>query len=60
MHFKKIDNFSNFKRDDLKEYPKFKQILIEFKKYYDIDDYNLIDIDNYLWQLGKEYYPNNY
>lgn len=60
MHFKKIDNFSNFKRDDLKEYPKFKQILIEFKKYYDIDDYNLKDIDKYLWQLGKEYYPNNY
>lgn len=60
MHFKKIDNFSNFKREDLKEYPKFKQILIEFKKYYDIDDYNLKDIDKYLWQLGKEYYPNNY
>lgn len=60
MHFKKIDNFSNFKRDDLKDYPKFKQILIEFKKYYDIDDYNLKDIDKYLWQLGKEYYPNNY
>ena len=60
MHFKKIDNFSNFKRDDLKEYPKFKKILIEFKKYYDIDDYNLKDIDKYLWQLGKEYYPNNY
>lgn len=60
MHFKKIDNFSNFKRDDLKDYPKFKKILIEFKKYYDIDDYNLKDIDKYLWQLGKEYYPNNY
>lgn len=60
IHFKKIDNFSNFKREDLKEYPKFKQILIEFKKYYDIDDYNLKDIDKYLWQLGKEYYPNNY
>lgn len=60
MHFQKKDNFSNFKRIDLKDYRKFKSILIDFKKYYDIDEYNLKDIDRYLWQLGKEYFPNKY
>ena len=37
-----------------------KEILILFKKYYNIDKYNLKDIDRYLWQLGKEKFPNKY
>lgn len=60
MHFQKKDNFSNFKKNDLKNYKKFKSVLVDFKKYYDIDQYNLKDIDRYLWQLGKEYFPKNY
>ena len=60
MHFQKKDKFSNFKKDDLKDYVKFKNILIEFKKYYDIDEFNLRDIDKYLWIAGKEYFPKNY
>ncbi len=60
LYFKKLDNFYDFEKDDLKNYKKFKSILIEFKKYYDIDEYNLKDIDRYLWQLGKEFFPKNY
>ena len=60
MHFQKKDKFSNFKKDDLKDYVKFKNILIEFKKYYDIDEFNLRDIDKYLWIAGKEYFPKKY
>lgn len=60
MHFKKKDNFYNFKLDDLKKYDKFKKILIAFKKYYGIDNYSLKDIDRYLWQLGKEFFPRKY
>ena len=60
LHFYKQDNFSNFKKDDLKDYKKFKQTLLDFKKYYDIDEYNLKDIDRYIWQLGKEYLPKKY
>ena len=44
----------------LKDYVKFKNILIEFKKFYDIDEYNLRDIDKYLWIAGKEYFPKKY
>lgn len=60
VYFKKQDKFYNFKREDLKDYSKFKNILIEFKKFYEIDEYNLKDIDRYLWQLGKEYFPKKY
>ena len=60
MYFYKKDKFYNFKREDSKDYTKFKNILIYFKKYYNIDNYNLKDIDRYLWQLGKDYFPKKY
>lgn len=60
IYFQKRDKFSNFKKNDLKDYVKFKNILIEFKKFYDIDEYNLRDIDKYLWIAGKEYFPKKY
>ena len=60
LHFNKNDHFSNFKKEDLKNYKRFKEILIEFKNFYKIDEYNLKDIDRYLWQLGKDYFPKKY
>jgi len=60
MFFNKKDFFDKFKKEDLKNYEKFKEVLIEFKKFYRIDKYNLKDIDRYIWQLGKEYFPNKY
>ncbi|MBR6552928.1 MAG: hypothetical protein IKT89_08845, partial [Clostridia bacterium] len=55
-YFRNIDNFSNFSNDDLKIYTKFKSIIIDFKSFYNLDEYNLKQIDQYLWQLGKEYF----
>lgn len=60
VYFQKKDNFSKFKRADLKDYKKFKNTLIEFKRFYNIDEYNLKDIDRYIWQLGKDYFPKKY
>ena len=60
IYFQKKDKFSNFKKDDLKDYVKFKNILIDFKKFYDIDEFNLRDIDKYLWIAGKDYFPKKY
>lgn len=60
MYFQRKDKFSKFKANDLKDYVKFKQILIDFKRFYDIDEYNLRDIDKYLWIAGKEYFPKKY
>lgn len=59
-HFEKQDHFYGFKRDELKDYVIFKNVLIAFKKYYHIDGYNLRDIDKYLWLAGKDYFPKKY
>ena len=55
-YFRKTDKFSSFKNDDLQDYIKFKAILEEFKVYYSLEQYNLKDLDKYLWLLGKEYF----
>ena len=59
-YFQKLDTFSDFKKDDLKDYITFKKVLKDFKKFYDIDEFNLRDIDKYLWIAGKEYFPKKY
>ncbi|MCH5280125.1 MAG: hypothetical protein J1E61_01550 [Lachnospiraceae bacterium] len=60
MYFKRKDKFESFKQADLKDYSAFKNILLKFAEFYDITTYNLKDIDRYLWQLGKKYFPNKY
>lgn len=60
IYFKKEFNFYKFKREDLKDYKQFKIILQEFSKYFDLEIYSLKEIDKYLWQVGKEYFPRNY
>lgn len=59
-YFRKRDAFSDFQDVDLKDYVKFKRILIDFRVFYGLDKYNLKQIDQYVWQLGKEYFPKNY
>ncbi len=59
-YFKKKDKLIKFNNDDLKHYEFFKQILLDFQKAYNIEEYNLKDLDRYLWQLGKKYFPNKY
>lgn len=59
-YFRKVDGFYNFDNSDLKDYPKFKNILLKFKKFYKLEAYSLKDIDKYLWQAGKKYFPKKY
>lgn len=57
---KKKDKFDNFKNDDLKSYERFREILLSFRKYYSLNEFDLKQIDKYLWQAGKKYFPRNY
>lgn len=59
-HFRKQDKFADFNDMDLKDYAVFKSILIEFRRFYRLEKFNLKQIDQYIWQLGKEYFPKNY
>lgn len=55
-YFRKCDKFYDFKNEDLKDYGEFKKILLKFREYYGLNEYTLKQIDEYLWQLGKEYF----
>lgn len=59
-YFRNVDNFCSFNEADLKVYPRYKNILIQFRKFYKLDKYNLKELDKFLWQFGKKYFPKNY
>ena len=59
-HFRNETPLLKFDNNDLKVYKKFKSILIKFQQLYNIEEYSLKDLDRYLWQLGKKYFPNKY
>ena len=59
-YFRKRDKFTNFDDANLKDYAVFKSILLEFRKFYGLEKFNIKQIDQYIWQLGKEYFPKNY
>ena len=59
-YFRNQDGFSDFANEDLKDYIKFKRILTDFKKFYGLDQYSMKQLDRYIWQLGKEYFPKKY
>lgn len=58
MALKKQDKFYKFSKADLKDYKKYKEILLNFKHFYKLDNFDLKEIDKYLWQAGKDNFPN--
>jgi len=59
-YFQKVDGFMNFSQTDLKDYVGFKSILEGFQKRYKLEAFSLKQIDQYIWQLGKEFFPKKY
>jgi len=59
-YFRDRDSFSSFGNGDLKDYVYFKGALIDFRKFYCLEEYNLKQIDKYIWLLGKAYFPKEY
>lgn len=57
IYYRNVDRFFEFDEDDLKVYPKFKNIVIQFRSFYGLEMYNFKELDKYLWQFGKEYFP---
>ena len=60
MHLKNTDRFACFKKHDLKNYQRYHDILTDFQKFYSLQSFTLKQIDKYLWQVGKEYFPRKY
>lgn len=59
-YFRKKDGFTEFADKNLRDYSSFKKTLIDFRLFYHLEAYDLKQIDKYIWQLGKEYFPKNY
>lgn len=59
-YFRNRDGFTSFKTDDLKDYVIFKGALIDFRAFYGLENYDLKEIDKYIWQIGKIYFPKTY
>ena len=60
VHFKKNDNFYQFTNADLRDYVKFKEIILVLSELYNLQCFNLKQVDQYIWQLGKKYFPKSY
>lgn len=56
IHFKKQEKFAKFSSEDLRDYIKFVEVLEEFAKFYNLEEYSRKELDMYLWQLGKKYF----
>lgn len=50
---------AKFNRDDLKDYGKYMDVIEAFQQTFSLTQYNIKQLDQYLWQLGKWYF-NNY
>ena len=59
-YFRNTDCFTSFRTEELKDYKRFKEILMAFQTYYGLEQFSLKEIDKYLWQFGKEYFPKKY
>ena len=57
LYFRDVDGFCVFGREDLKTYPVFEGVLHKFAAFYDLEMYTLKYRDRYLWQLGKDKFP---
>lgn len=54
LYYRDKMSFSTFRNSDLKDYPTFKRILADFRAYFGLDKYSAKQIDQYLWQFGKD------
>lgn len=54
--FQKRDEFSSFTLSNLKDYPTYMKVIHDFQKHYNLGEFNVKQLDQYLWQLGKKYF----
>lgn len=53
-YYRDNDHFDDYLDDDLKDYPKFYRVIHSFKSFYKLEQFDIKNIDKYLWQLGKD------
>jgi hypothetical protein len=56
VELKNRDKFSIFKRPQLKDYCTYMRVVKDFQQFYQLEQYNIKQLDQYLWQMGKDYF----
>ena len=56
LSMNKREHFANFKREDLKDYETYMSVIKAFQQRFGLMQYNIKQMDQYLWQLGKWYF----
>lgn len=56
QYYRDTEGFCSFRNIDLKDYPTFKRIIAEFRRYFRLEKYTTKELDQYLWQFGKDYF----
>lgn len=59
-YFNKVDKFYGQKKLNLRDYEVFYSVIKKFSSFYGLNKYTVKQIDKYLWQAGKKYFPKNY
>ena len=52
------DGFAEFPRSALRDYPKYKKILEQFRNYYGLKEFGFKKLDKFLWLYGNEKFRN--
>jgi|BioPla2DNA2_1021312.scaffolds.fasta_scaffold04554_4 hypothetical protein len=60
VYLSKVDSFAVFRREDLRDITIFKRVLMKLRDFYGLQEFSLKQIDQYLWQYGKEKFPKSY
>ena len=60
VHFRRVHEFAAFKKDDLKDYRRFLELIREFRSFYGLGEFTMREIDIFLWLTGKKYFPKKY
>ena len=56
-HYRKTDNFEKFANKELKDYPRFIEIIESLRKHYEVEGFSLRELDIFLWLAGKDNFP---
>ena len=56
LSMNKKEPFSNFKREDLKDYETYMSVIRGFSQHFGLTQFSIKHLDQYLWQLGKWYF----
>jgi len=60
IYLRDTDEFHGFTREQLRDFRIFRNVIVAMQNYYELEEFSFKEIDKYLWQCGKEYFPRSY